>query len=492
MRRPVPAPAFVCPWRNPPDIMNRSILIVICDFLLLSLLTFSTDINKMAGEDTQRSARVDIATNEVVEPGKDLVSLMKQALADEQKGREQLQQQLNSARTTAGSQQEMLAKAQQEYERLKQQTAGYQQQASGLQQQYAAAQANLEKLTQQLQNSSARSQTDQQRLTAFESQVQKQNDLTAALRQQLDQLQRSNQLALAEQARLNGQLQVSDAERRAAVDRANLVQQEVQVQRAENARLAEGVKTLATNSSQLTQEIRENRALAPNTIFSELVTNRVRTAVFASRSGFLGMDVNKDKHTEAVLVTDGTNIYAICHVDDTPLTLWDPGTDWDGLTGTFTGHSAEASVRTMSFNRVDPRVVMFPVTPAEARQMGCKIYRIASDPYKFQDAVLVGADNGYYGQCNFQIDLNTPYYVRLDRNLLKGLFGKFNPSRGDVVLSRTGDMLGIMVNSTYCLVLNDFASTATLAFGPDVRNQHTGSTLSRLYDQVFQMPQRLQ
>ena len=30
--------------------MNRSILIVICDFLLLSLLTFSTDINHMADE----------------------------------------------------------------------------------------------------------------------------------------------------------------------------------------------------------------------------------------------------------------------------------------------------------------------------------------------------------------------------------------------------------------------------------------------------------
>ena len=30
--------------------MNRSILIVICDFLLLSLLTFSTDLSKVAGE----------------------------------------------------------------------------------------------------------------------------------------------------------------------------------------------------------------------------------------------------------------------------------------------------------------------------------------------------------------------------------------------------------------------------------------------------------
>ena len=43
----------------------------------------------------------------------------------------------------------------------------------------------------------------------------------------------------------------------------------------------------------------------------------------------------KRKDTETVLVTDGTNTFALCHVQDTPLTLWDPGTDWEGLTGTL-------------------------------------------------------------------------------------------------------------------------------------------------------------
>ena len=135
---------------------------------------------------------------------------------------------------------------------------------------------------------------------------------------------------------------------------------------------------------------------------------------------------------------------------------------------------------------------MMPVSPAEVRQLGGKIYRISSDPYKFQDAVLVGADEGYYGECNFQIDLNTPQYVKLDRSLLRGLFGKFNPSRGDLVFSRTGELLGIMVNSTYCLVIHNFASAATLRFGPDVRGEHTGSILSGFCFYIFQLPLRLQ
>ena len=47
--------ADTCPGRRANArlaVMNRSILIVICDFLLLSLLTFSTDINHMADENT--------------------------------------------------------------------------------------------------------------------------------------------------------------------------------------------------------------------------------------------------------------------------------------------------------------------------------------------------------------------------------------------------------------------------------------------------------
>ena len=106
--------------------------------------------------------------------------------------------------------------------------------------------------------------------------------------------------------------------------------------------------------------------------------------------------------------------------------------------------------------------------------------------------MLIGAGERYYGECKFEIDPSTPAYLKLDRSMLRGLFGKFNPSRGDLVLSRTGELLGIMANSTYCLRIHNFDATATFNFGSDVRKQNTGSTLATLYGVVQQMPSKLQ
>jgi hypothetical protein len=465
--------------------MNRSILIIICDFLLLSLLTFSTDLTKMAGGDEQAPAKTSVAVKPTDSSGKDLAAVMKLALTEEQKSRAQLQAELARARTAAEKQQDLLNQREQQSRQL-------QQQQTSLQQQFTNAQASIQNLNAQLQSRSVEASMSKEQLAATAVEVQNQTAHAAALQQQLDQLAQSNELAAAESRKLAGQLQLADVEKRAAGEKAALMEQQMQAERDQNVRLAESFKTLATNSSALTREIQENRTLTPNTIFSIFVTNRVRTTFLASRTGFLGRDASKSKDTETVLVTDGTNIFALCHVQDTPLSLDDPGTDWDRLEGTLGRDMAQVPIHALSFDRQDPRVVFLPVTPAEARQLGCKVYSVAANPYKFQEAVLVGAEDGYYGECSFQMDLNLPQYVKLDRNLLKGLFGKFNPSRGDLVFSPSNELLGIMVNGTYCLLLHNFKSAATIPFGQDLRTMHTGDTLAQQFDFVFGLPAKLQ
>jgi multidrug efflux pump subunit AcrA (membrane-fusion protein) len=478
--------------------MNRSILIVICDFLLISLLAFSTvDINKVTDQKAQRPLKLELATNQAPDAGKDLAAVMRLALDEERKGRSQLVGELAHAREEMGKQQAMLGERekqvqtfQQEIQSREEQAQKLQQEQTNLQQQYATAQANLQSLNQQLQSSSAESVLSKEKLAAMEAELKKKLDDSTALQQQLAQLARSNQNVLGEKQQLATQLQVAEAEKRSATEQVARMQDEVKAERAEKTKLAEGVKALASKSGELAQEVRENRPLAPNTIYNQFVTNRLDARFEAFRPGIIGAD--KRRETQTVLVSDGKNTFALSHVQDTPLTLWNPGTDWEALTGTLAHNMATVPIRSLSFQLQDPRVVLMPVTSAQARELGCQVYPISPDPFKFQDAVLVGTRENYYGECKFEIDVSTPDYLKIDRNVLKGLFGKFNPSKGDLVFSRTGQLLGIMVNSTYCMMIRNFDPAATLQFGQDVRQQRTGGTLAALYAQVSQLPAKLQ
>src|SRR5438874_127318 len=88
--------------------MNRSILIVICDFLLLSLLTFSTaDLNSVGDEGSAPPAKLDLASNQN-SPRQDLAAVMKLALEDERRAHERLIGELTQTKDMAGKQQSLL------------------------------------------------------------------------------------------------------------------------------------------------------------------------------------------------------------------------------------------------------------------------------------------------------------------------------------------------------------------------------------------------
>ena len=478
--------------------MNRSILIVICDFLLVSLLAFSTvDINKVGQNTTERVVKMDFATNQV-ESSKDLTAVMRLALNEERRGRDQLLGELSRTREVAAHQQELLTQREQQVQNFQQklqsteeQAKQLQEQKSQLEQQYASAQTNLQGLTQQLTSTTSEAVLSKERLAELEAESRKQREQANALQQQLSQLSQSNQMVLREKMQLANQLQVAEAERNSATQQIAMVREDLKSERAEKAKLAEGFSALATRSGELAKEVRENRPIAPNTIFSEFLSNRVEATFTASRPGFFG-EADKNTETETVLLSDGTNQFALCHVQETPLTLWNPGTDWQGLTGELSRNFMRVPIHSLTFCLRDPRVVLLPLSNSDVRQLGVKPYRVSNDPFKFQDAVLVGAREGYYGECKFTIDLTTPGYVRLDRSVLRGLFGKFNPSRGDLVFSRNGELLGVMANSTYCMMLDNLDAAAKVQFGQDVRQQRMGATLAQLYSMVTGLPNKLQ
>src|SRR5690348_14844040 len=101
--------------------MNRSILIVICDFLLVSLLAFSTvDINKVGEVGAERPMKLDLGTNQA-DNGKDLAAVMRLALNEERRSRDQLVGELNRTRETAAQQQALLGEREKQAQVVQQQ-----------------------------------------------------------------------------------------------------------------------------------------------------------------------------------------------------------------------------------------------------------------------------------------------------------------------------------------------------------------------------------
>lgn len=500
--------------------MNRSVLIVICDFLLVSLLAFSSvDINRVAEGGMQTMAVGSKSTGQQSTNSsssgteRDLAGVMRAALEEERKSREQILAELSRTKATLGEQQMLLVQREGQAQALQRELEARQELARRLEQtqhrlegQYGLSQSNIQALTGQLQEATVQSAVSQERLQAMQAELQRQVQEAAALKNRMATLEQSNQVVVADKARLATQLQVAQVQREQAAKQVQHMQQQVEIERQERAKLADNVQQLASHSENLAtnvqklasksddlkQEIRENRPLAANTIFFGVLTNRVHARFNAFRSGMLGLDANRKREAETIVITDGTNHFALCHVQDTPLVLTTPGSDWESLTGVLAGPARDIPIRHVSFYLRDPRIVLIPVTPDEVKQLGVQAYRSAADPYKFQDAVLVGATEGYYGECRFQIDLSTPDYVKLDNSFVRGLFGKFNPNRGDLVLSRNGELLGIMANSTYCLMLRNFNIAATIRFSPDTRAQSTGRTLSQLHSVITELPPKLQ
>ena len=106
--------------------------------------------------------------------------------------------------------------------------------------------------------------------------------------------------------------------------------------------------------------------------------------------------------------------------------------------------------------------------------------------------MLISGGGEGYGEVAFQLDAAQPGYVRVDNRLLKRLFGTFAPSRGDLVLSKTGELLGIMVNRDYCALVKNFTPRTTFRAGDDTTAQSTGAVLDSLVARVKALPLGLQ
>ena len=467
--------------------MNKTLLLILCDFLLLNLLAL-TRWEKAEPARAKQPPVPELAANASTQD-QELVDTMRQALADEQATRDELAQKLTAADTNLAAREQSLAQLQSERSQLATKLTATEQTAADLGKKIAAAtqeasmtREQLAQLQRELEERRAEVERRKQELATLTSQREK---------EQLEARKQIEGLTVA--------VIVGEQEKKNLREQADVLKGQVENERTERikvqettSKLAAGVGDLATKSTELTREIRDNRPINANIIYNDFLANRVQTTFTANRRGFLGA-VNRSEETRTVFVKKDGQTYAILHIADTPFSLTQPGIDWEKLTVEFNRPpSSPTPAPTITFLAQDPRIVALPVDDALAAGLGASAYSLAADPFKFPEAVLVNGGGKGYGEVSFKLDPGQPGFVRVDNRIFRRVFGDFAPSRGDLVFAKTGELLGIMVNSDYCALLGNFSAAKTIKTGDDVKAQATGQMLDDLGARYRSLPLALQ
>ncbi|HEY1792510.1 MAG TPA: hypothetical protein VGG34_06300 [Opitutaceae bacterium] len=462
--------------------MNKTLLLFIVDFLFLNLIALTR------WERAQPVRNAPPPVNQVAANApsaeSDLMASMRQSLAEEQLSRQAVEQKLASEDQTLASREKSLGQLQGDQQKLTAQLVDTQKSQAALNVRY---QAETE------QNSLTRSQ-----LAQLQRELEDKRSESDRQKASIAELERQQAEARRRIEGLNVQVALGDKENQDLAQKASELQGEVQTERSERVKveqatneLAQGVGQLAQSSGELTQEIRSNTPISDNVLFNDFLANRVDTTFVASRKGLFG-NATRQKDVKTVFTTDGRRVYALLEIDDTPFSLREMGVDWEKVTVSFDrqpGYHSEGGE--IDFLQADPRIVVIPVDAQQVAALGVKVYPLASDPLRFPDALLVSGGGKGYGELGFKLDAAHKGYVKLDNRIFKRLFGDFATSPGDLVFSRSGELLGVMVNNDYCVVLGNFSPMATLPTG-DTSKAHTAELLDSMAGRIMAMPQVLQ
>jgi hypothetical protein len=462
--------------------MNKTLLLIMCDFMLLNLLAL-TRWEKAEPSHTQLETAAPRAAANAAAVNADMVELMRISLEDEKASRQQVAAQLSASEGALTDREKQLAALAAQKGQLENTLAATQSSARELEQRYTVT---VQEAT-----------TSKEELARMQRELEERKAEAERQQGELARMERQNTEARQRIENLNVAVRVAEQEKQLIAQNLTEAKQQVEVERLERAKvqeqtaqLATGVGQLAQKSGELSQEIRSNRPINPNVIFSEFLANRVQTKITARRPGLFSPTV-REKDTSTVLVSDGKKVYALMHLSDTPFTLTDVPTDYDQVSGQLLRGAFNAPVTELQFLQLDPRVVVAPVDESLAALMGAKIYQLAKEPFKFPDAVLVRADDGRYGETPFRLDPTNANYVKLDNRIVTQLFGEIAPKRGDLVFSKTGELIGLMVNSDYCAVLGNFTPAFTLKTG-ETTEPKTSVLLGDVQTRLSRLPIKLQ
>jgi hypothetical protein len=385
--------------------VNKTLLLILCDFLLLNLLALTNWQKAEPAPPSTRSARAAKAANanasaKPASENEDVLSVMQLALNDERARREQLSGQLQSAEKTLQAARAELQTTQAEKQRIQ-----------------VEAEEKIEELTTTIQ--------------------------------------------VAERERTDLKSVAETFQTRVEIERKDRVEAQTTT-----TKLAENVGELAKSGTTIATEFKQSRGVTPNAIARLFFEQKLNIVINATRPGFFGASVKK-REAVTIIAGDGENYYALTHISTTPFSLTEKPRDWTSITGEFRRGAYTEPIKKFGFLEIDPRIIAVPITKEEVVKLGYKgAYRLAADPFKFSEGIFITKRRRGV-KVAFEFNPDTPGYAEIifKDDATSTAVNDNIPESGDLIFSANAELLGIMVNSENCVLIGNLKPSHTISTG---------------------------
>lgn len=467
--------------------MNKSLLLMICDFLLISVLAL---VKFDQPEETPPAADTQPAIQEGLNA--DMVALLQLSLESEEAQRaalaaekNKLEEQRESLESNLRKREEDLALTQEERDRLAREQAA-------LAAAKAQAEATLEATREERAALAQNLDQEAQRAQALQAELKQRQAALAAAQADIASAQERAEHLEKETQRLSTNLQIVETERELLQEHLKTARTDVEIARVERERaearsdqLAQGVTQLAAQTEAVQEEMRRAQPVTSNEIFSRYDHNRV-TLEFTATFKKLISSREERTRVEAILVRDGGRTFAIFEGSQGPFGL-DFLERLHAISGRLVLGNRRLEIIEISFLSADPRLIAVEIPANYLKESGLESFELATEPFRFPRAVLISNELGAYGETDFRLLPGEQNRISVARSLISQLRGEFQPNRGDYVFAQTGRLLGLMVETESGVLLSQsgIIPTAHLALG-DGFNPSSAATLKNLLQ--FRLP----
>lgn len=452
--------------------MNKSLLLIICDFLLISILAL---VEFQPPDTPEEVAREEAEAESGMD--RDLVEVLRLSLESEAENRRRLALELesreaaleNTARELDERSRE-LDLTREEREQLARERERLATERERLAAEHAETEASLAQTREERERLDADLREQRERALRIQEELRQRQEELAEREESLGELERIRRELERDRERVATDLRISETERamleqnlvaaRAEVDRARIEAERAQ-QRAE--RLGEGVTQLAERTTAVQEEVRRAQPLSMNVIYNRFQNNRIPLTFNWSTPMLFGSR-DQSQTVETILVEHAGSIYAVFEGSRSPFRAESLDRLQD-VSGTMRIGDHSLEILEVSFLRADPRVVAIAVPRRFVENMDVEVMRLADDPLRFPEAVLINDERGFFGESRFRLRPGSQRYVDMDTRLVNRLFGEFSPRRGDIVFSKSGQLLGFMVTNDMSVIIDEIRPWASLRIG---------------------------